>query len=315
MAADVLTVMIIAGGLAHEREISLRSGRRIATALKHRGHNVHVTDLQPGLFEKIDDINPDVVWPVVHGVEGEGGSLQDLMRLADVSYVGTEPEGCRISLAKPVAKSVVAKNDLRTPQSVALPQQVFQMLGVECILDAIEQRFSFPVMVKPSIGGSALGVTKVAGKDDLRHAMVNAFAYCPEVLIESFVPGREIAASIIDDGEGPRVLPLVEIRTDAGSYDYDARYNSGRSEFFCPADLSPDEEQALSTLALDCHRVLELRDLSRIDMILDDKGVAWFIDANVMPGMTDTSLFPLAAKTDGDFETIIESITTIAAER
>lgn len=314
MTNDALKVMIIAGGLAHEREVSLRSGRRVGTALKNCGHDVRIIDLAPGFFEELRSFKPDVVWPLVHGVEGEGGSLQDLLSLNDTQFVGTSAEGCRISISKPVAKSVVDKNFLKTPDFVALPQQVFQMLGAEAILESLTSHFEFPMMVKPSVGGSSLGVSKVCDAHELRHAMIDAFAYCNEVMVERFIDGREVAASIIDDAEGnARVLPLVEIQTDRGAYDYDARYNSGRSVFFCPPDIDDEDAQTCIDLALSCHRVLELRDVSRIDMILDKDGQAWFIDANVMPGMTDTSLLPLAASKDKGFEEVIDLITRRAA--
>ncbi|MDO5746633.1 MAG: D-alanine--D-alanine ligase [Actinomycetaceae bacterium] len=318
--AHQLCVAVIAGGLAHEREISLRSGKRLVRALKSQGHQVTLCDMDSSMMSTLDMIQPDVVWPMVHGTEGEGGSLQDLLDLLGWNYVGSTPEGCRISTAKPVAKSVVDKNGLRTPASMTLPQQLFQLVGATAILERIEHSFGLPVIVKPTEGGSALGITRAENAEQLRTAMVDAFAYGKEVLIEKFIEGREIAISIVDE-DGPKdcvhplALPAVEIRTDAGDYDYDARYNSGRTEFFCPADLNDQENAQMTQLALSCYRVLELRDLARIDMILDNEGYGWFIDANVIPGMTDMSLFPLAAQADKGFDLVIDMVTRRAAQR
>ncbi|MDO4613678.1 MAG: D-alanine--D-alanine ligase [Actinomycetaceae bacterium] len=309
------TVAVVSGGMLHERDVSLRSGSRLAHILRQAGHKVSIVDMSSHLLDDLERLNPNVVWPMVHGIEGEDGSLADLLTLCGLPFVGTEAAGCRIATAKPVAKAVVAKNGLATPDSVALPQTLFKLLGAATILDRVETALGFPVVVKPANGGSALGLSLARNAKELRMAMVDAFAYGEEVLIERFVVGREIAVSIVDDGDVSRPLAPVEIRTDSGDYDYDARYDTGRTEFFAPAPLSADETDAVTRLALDCHRVLELRDYSRIDLILDDDGVAWFIDANVTPGMTDTSLFPLAAERDSSFAGIASGLVSRAAER
>ena len=310
-----LKVAIITGGQLHEREVSLRSANRVATQLRQYGHHLEILELDRDLLSELNDFAPDVVWPIIHGREGEDGSLQDLLELSGLAYVGTGPNGCRISISKPVAKSVVEKNGLPTPRSVALPQMLFRQVGADTLLSEVSNRLGYPLMVKPSRGGSAMGITYVENERALRTAMVNAFAYDDEVLIERFVSGREISVSIVEEAGAPRALPPVEIRTDVGRYDFDARYLTGRTEFFAPAPLEPDLDDRVRSLALDCHRVLELEDFSRIDMIVDKAGNPWFIDANVVPGMTDTSLWPLAAQSDLGFGKLINVITCEAATR
>ena len=312
---ESLKIAIITGGQLHEREVSLRSANRVATQLRKCGHQLESLELDRNLLHALRDFAPDVVWPIIHGREGEDGSLQDLLELSGLAYVGTGPKGCRISLSKPVAKSVVEKNGLPTPRSVALPQILFRQVGADTLLGEVSSRLGYPLMVKPSRGGSAMGITYVGDESALRTAMVNAFAYDDEVLIERFIKGREISVSIIVEAGVARTLPPVEIRTDVGRYDFDARYLTGRTEFFAPAPLEPEEDERVRTLALDCHRVLELEDFSRIDLILDGDGKPWFIDANVVPGMTDTSLWPLAAQADVGFGKLIEAVTYQAAER
>lgn len=308
-------VAVIAGGTQHEREVSLRSGSRLAFALRESGAEVLTVDMSPDMIERLRAFNPDVVWPMVHGVEGEDGSLQDLLDLCGLEHVGTQPQGCRIATAKPVAKAVVAKNGLATPDAVALPQALFKRMGAAAILRQVEEAMGFPVIVKPANGGSALGLSLARDAESLRMAMVDAFAYGEEVVIERFVEGREIAVSIIEGEDGPVALPPVEVRTDEGSYDFDARYDTGRTEFFAPAPLTDTECDAVTDLALACHRVLELRDYSRIDTILDAQGRAWFIDANVTPGLTDTSLFPLAAQAYCSFEDVVSQLVSRACAR
>lgn len=310
-----MKIAIITGGQLHEREVSLRSANRVATQLRRFGYELHSLELDRDLLNSLRDFEPDVVWPIIHGREGEDGSLQDLLELCGVAYVGSGPKGCRISLSKPVAKSVVEKNGLPTPQSVALPQILFRQVGADTLLKEVSRRLGYPLMVKPSRGGSAMGITYVEDETGLRTAMVNAFAYDDEVLIERFIKGREISVSIVEEQGTARALPPVEIRTDVGRYDFDARYLTGRTEFFVPAPLDADLDKSVRALALECHRVLELEDFSRIDLIVDDAGNPWFIDANVVPGMTDTSLWPLAAEADKGFGKLIQTITLQAASR
>lgn len=310
-----LKVAIITGGQLHEREVSLRSANRVATQLRQYGHQIQILELDRDLLSGLNDFSPDVVWPIIHGREGEDGSLQDLLELSGLAYVGTGPKGCRISLSKPVAKSVVEKNELPTPRSVALPQILFRQVGADTLLSEVSKQLGYPLIVKPSRGGSAMGITYVENESGLRTAMVNAFAYDDEVLIERFISGREISVSIVEEEGTPRPLPPVEIRTDVGRYDFDARYLTGRTEFFAPAPLERELTERVHTLALDCHRVLELEGFSRIDMIVDEAGNPWFIDANVVPGMTDTSLWPLAAQADCGFGQLVNTITRQAACR
>lgn len=310
-----LKVAIITGGQLQEREVSLRSANRVATQLRQYSHTVKTLELDHNLLDYLREFNPDVVWPVIHGREGEDGSLQDLLELGGIPYVGSGPKGCRISLSKPVAKSVVDKNGLPTPRSVALPQILFRQVGATTLLAEVSTRLGFPLMVKPSRGGSAMGVTYVEDEAGLRTAMVNAFAYDDEVLIEQFILGREVSVSIIEESGESRALPPVEIRTDAGRYDFDARYLTGRTEFFAPAPLEDELDEAVRAVALQCHRVLELEGFSRIDLIVDNENNPWFIDANAVPGMTDTSLWPLAAEADFGFGKLIDAVTRDGAAR
>ena len=313
--ASGLKVAVIAGGTLHEREVSLRSGSRLGHALRLAGAQVRIVDMSRDMIAQLREFDPDVVWPMIHGIEGEDGSLQDSLSMCGWRFVGSGAQGCRIATRKSVAKAVVAKNGLATPPAVALPQALFKRMGAATILEEIPRALGFPVIVKPANGGSALGLSLARNAEELRMAMVDAFAYGEEVVVERFVAGREIAVSIVEGREGARALPPVEVRTDEGSYDYDARYDTGRTEFFAPAPLTDDELRAVTELALASHRVLELRDYSRIDLILDDEGTAWFIDANVIPGMTDTSLFPLAAEAEASFEQVVADLVERAMSR
>lgn len=307
-----MRVLVLAGGLSHEREVSLRSGRRVVEALRSAGVDATAHDVDSSLLHTLRDIRPDVVWPLLHGAYGEDGSLRDILELLGIPYVGTGPEASRVAWHKAVAKSVLSAAGIRTPESVTLPQSLFRELGARPVLEAVLARFGLPLVVKPVQGGSALGVNVVREAKELPRAMVDCFAYGDVALIEQCVDGTEITVAVIDQGDGPRALPPVEIVTD-GPYDYDARYNPGRTEYFAPARLRSDEIEAVQAVALTAHRELGLRHLSRTDLILDKAGIPWFLEVNVAPGMTETSLFPQAVRAEGmDLSTLYRGLVEVA---
>ncbi|WP_084039010.1 ATP-grasp domain-containing protein [Demequina sp. NBRC 110053] len=289
-----MDVIILAGGLSHERDVSVRSGRRVAEELRNRGMTVSVHDVDTNLIPTLREHDDAVVWPLLHGASGEDGSLQALLELTGSRYVGTRSREARVAWVKSVAKAVVARDGVATPDYVTLPQSLFREVGAEQVLDAIVDRFSLPLVVKPARGGSALGVTLVEQRQDLARAMVHCFAYGDTAMIETAVQGTEVAVSVIGTGDEAHALPPVEIVCD-GPYDYDARYNPGRVEYFTPARLDEDATRAVTEAAVTVHRRLGLRDLSRIDIILDGDRAAHVLDINIAPGLTETSLFPQAA--------------------
>ena len=315
MSTDSLKVLIVAGGLTHERDVSVRSGRRVANSLINQGFDAKVVDFDQNLPSEISAFGPDVVWPLVHGSLGEDGSLQSLLEGVGVPYVGSTPAQAMLASNKPTAKALVGAAGLDTPGWIALPQLLFRQLGAHNVLGMINSSLTFPLVVKPSSGGSALGMSRAQNPGDLRSAMVDAFSYEEHVMLERFIEGRDIAVSVVDLDEGPIALPPVEVATDDGHYDYDARYTTDESEYFVPARLSNDEMTDVQAAAIQIHELLGLRDLSRIDFIVDDNGSFWFIDANVSPGMTDTSLFPQAAEATGSFDEICAAIVRYVAGR
>jgi len=314
--SDLNRVTVLAGGLSHERDVSLRSGRRVAEALRDVGVEVDVRDVDAGLVAALALDRPDAVLPVLHGVNGEDGALRSVLELLDVPYVGTAPAACRMAFDKPTAKTLVAAAGVATPAAVALPHETFRELGAATLLEAIVAQLGLPLVVKPARGGSALGVAVVRRAEDLTSAMVGAFAYGTTAVVERFVAGTEVAVSVIDIGDGPRALPAVEIVPDGGLYDYTARYTAGMTEFFVPARLPVAAAQAAADVAVAAHRALGLRDLSRSDLIVDQSGTGWFLEVNVAPGMTETSSFPMAvAAARLDLGTLMRDLLAVAAAR
>ena len=291
-----MQVMVLAGGLSAERDVSLRSGRRVAEALRAARPDWMVVerDIDSTLLDDLAASRPDCAIPLLHGSAGEDGAVRDVLECLNLPYVGSRASSCRLAFDKAVAKTLVRRAGVHTPPSVALPHATFRELGAIGVMAAIEQGLGLPVVVKPTRGGSALGVSVVNEATDLPAAMVGAFAYGDVALIERFVTGTEISVAVVESPEGPVALPAVEIVPDDGFYDYASRYTAGTTQFYVPARLDPTAAQAAADVALSAHAALGLRDWSRTDLIVDADGTPWFLEVNVAPGMTETSLVPQA---------------------
>ncbi len=292
-------VVVLAGGLSHERDVSLRSGRRVAEAMAGVGVETAVRDVDAELLPWLRSETPDCVIPLLHGEVGEDGALREVLELARIAYVGSTPAASRLAFDKPIAKQVLSQAGLLTPASVTLPADTFREIGASAMMDSLIGYLGLPLVVKPAKGGSALGVSVVATPGELPGAMVACFAYGPVALIERCITGVEVAVSVLDADAGPQALPAVEIHADGGLYDYTARYTAGATEFVVPARLTEPVAAECARVAEQAHRVLGLRDLSRSDLMVADDGSVWFLESNVAPGMTETSLVPLAVEAAG----------------
>ncbi|MFY0408326.1 D-alanine--D-alanine ligase family protein [Solicola sp. PLA-1-18] len=287
-------VVVLAGGLSHERDVSLKSGRRVSDALRSAGLEVEESDLDAHLLEGLRADPPSCVVPLVHGEAGEDGAVREVLEMLGVPYVGSTPGACRLAFDKPVAKQVVAAAGIATPRSVALPHEMFRELGASTVMELLVGTVGLPLVVKPARGGSALGVSVVHEPAELPAAMVACFAYGSVALVEQLVRGDEVAVGVVDTGDGPVALPAVGIAPRSGVYDYAARYTAGETEFHTPAHLSPATAAEVARVAVAAHEALGLRHLSRSDLIVDADGTVWFLEVNVAPGMTETSSVPLA---------------------
>ncbi len=297
--AQPLRTVVLSGGLAFEREVSLSSGTRVVEELTRAGLDAEVRDADADLLPGLAAVPADAVFIALHGATGEDGALRAVLDLAGVPYVGSPAAACRVAWDKPAAKSVVRSAGVATPDWVALPHSTFRELGAGAVLDLIVARLGLPLMVKPASGGSALGVQKVARVEDLPAAMVSCFAYGETVMVERFVDGVELALSVIDLGDGPTALPAVEIAPQSGVFDYTARYTPGLTEYHAPARIADDVAARAAALAVQVHGELGLADLSRTDAIVSPDGEVHFLETNVSPGMTETSMFPMAVEAAG----------------
>jgi D-alanine-D-alanine ligase len=293
------TIVVLAGGLSHERDVSLRSGRRVSDSLSQHGIRVVMRDPDASLLGFLADSRPDVVWPALHGASGEDGALRGLLAYLDIPFVGSTADASRLAWDKPTAKVIVSRAGVPTPQSITLPRDTFRELGASAVLDIVTADLPVPVVVKPAQGGSAQGVTIVDSEDELPRAMVNAYTYSDVALIEQKIVGTEIAVSIIDTGDGPVALPAIEIEPISGVYSFEARYTAGETRYYTPARISEDVAARAAEVAVTAHKALGLRHISRIDLIVDAAGTPWFLEASTLPGLTETSLFPLALEAAG----------------
>ena len=309
-------VVVLAGGLSAEREVSLQSGHRVVGALRDVGVAAHLQDLGDDLVERLLRDLPDVVWPVLHGADGEDGSLSQVLELLGIPFVGSTAEACRLAWDKSVAGALVTAAGIGVPRSVTLPHAVLRDLGTRKLLPRIISRLGAHVVVKPVTGGSGLGITVVRDGGALATAMATALGHSDTCRVEQAVTGTEVAVGVVDAGDGPVALLPVEISPDSGSYDYEARYTAGSTEFHTPARLSAEVLQRVRDDAVTVHRALGLGSISRSDFIVDASGAPWFLEVNTAPGLTETSSVPLALEADGRLlPTWCRDLVAAAADR
>lgn len=294
-----LRAVVLSGGLNFEREVSLSSGTQVWEELVRFGVEAEIRDADADLLPGLAAAPSHAVFIALHGATGEDGALRAVLDLAGVPYVGSPASACRLAWDKPAAKSVLRAAGASTPDWVALPHSTFRELGAAAVLDLMVARLGLPLIVKPASGGSALGVQKVSDVDELPAAMVSCFAYGDTVLVERYVDGVEVSVSVIDLGEGPQALPAVEIVPASGVFDYTARYTPGLTEYHVPARVSGDVAARAAGLAVQVHQVLGLADLSRTDAIVSPDGEVHFLEVNVSPGLTETSMFPMSVEAAG----------------
>jgi D-alanine-D-alanine ligase len=313
-----MKVAVLKGGDSLERQVSLRSGARVEDALDRLGHEVVPVDVGPDLVDRLGAERPDVAFVALHGRGGEDGTVQELLELLGIPYTASSPSACMRCMDKVVAKHALRDAGVPTPDFYAFSQAAFEELGAARALPAIEERLDFPIVVKPAGQGSALGIKFAATAADVPGAIVAAFSYDTKVVLERHVAGRDLAVSVLEGPDGPEALPIVEaVPQDEDFYDFESRYEIGRTRFICPAELPDAVAERARELALESYRVLGCYGFARVDLMLDSAtGELTVLEANVIPGLTDTSLLPLAAEAAGiGFEALIARVLELAVAR
>lgn len=291
-------IAVLAGGASLEREVSLRSGHRVRAALAHRGIDAEVVDPAEGpLVETLVEGGFAACYIALHGKEGEDGTVQRLLELIGLPYTGTGPLACQVAFDKTTAKETLAAADVPTPPWVTIQAAALRDLGAGAALGRVVERIGLPLVVKPARGGSAMGLAFVEREGDLPAAVMGALSFADSVVAERRIEGTEVAAGVVGDPLEP--LPLVEVVPKSGVYDYAARYTAGATEYFAPARLDEATAARATEAALRAVGILGLRDVARADLIVDRSGAPWVLEVNVSPGMTETSLLPIAAQAAG----------------
>jgi D-alanine-D-alanine ligase len=298
----VSRVAVLKGGRSLERQVSLRSGARVQEALQRLDHQVLPVDVGPELVRALSADRPDVAFVALHGRDGEDGTVQELLEVLGIPYTGSGVSACIRAADKVLAKHAMRDRDIPTPDFYAFNETAFEALGAAQALPAIEQRLEFPIVVKPARQGSALGIKFARTPADVPSALVAAFSYDRKVLLERYVHGRELAVSILDDDGGrPVALPIVEaVPEEESFYDFESRYEIGRTRFVCPAELDPSIAAAAREIALDTYTLLGCAGFARVDLMLSQpSGDLFVLELNPIPGLTETSLLPQAAEAAG----------------
>jgi D-alanine-D-alanine ligase len=310
-----MRIAVLAGGRTPEHDVSLRSGHRVMTSLGELGHDAHLLD--PGeiqLTETIQALRPDLAYLALHGKEGEDGTVQRLLDLIGVPFTGTAAFACEIAFDKVLAKDALAAAGVRTPPWAVVEGWALRDLGAGVALDLVTDRVGLPCVVKPSRSGSALGVSIGRRTEDLAAAVMAALSFSGAAVVESQIVGTEAAVGFA--GEPLDSLPVVEIVPKHGAYDYAARYTAGATDYYAPARLPIDVAQACTSQAAEAVTALGLRDVARVDLIVDREQRPWVLEVNVSPGMTETSLLPMGAHAAGlGFAELCDRIVGAAVNR
>jgi len=287
-------ISVLMGGISAEREISLASGKAIADALESRGYKVSRVDVTSETFDIPD--GTDLAFIALHGTYGEDGAVQAYLAKKGVPFTGSDEKSSRMAFDKVLSKQCFEKYAVNTAR-------------YEVLRHGQPRTLPFPVVVKPPRQGSSIGLTKVTSEEEWIPAVAEAFKFDDEIMVEVFIPGRELTVGIV----GQEVLPIVEIRAPQGNYDYKAKYTKGMTEYICPAPLDEDTTRMCQQLAWKAFEALKSSGMGRVDIRLTDEGDPYVLELNTIPGCTETSLLPKAAKAAGiSFAELCEKIVQLS---
>jgi len=306
-------IAVLMGGRSLEREISIKSGQRVSNALRKLGHNVIKLDIDESIVDNLNTEKIDLAYIALHGKDGEDGTIQEILEVMNIPYTGPGVYPNVLSFDKIISKEIFTSHNIPTPPFYFLNTSSFRELGASKLLPYIVKKIGMPLVVKPSAQGSALGIKLVDKENDLPHAIIFALSYSKKVILEKYISGIELAVSIIGK-KNPRTLPVVEIAPKKKFFDFESRSKTGEVDYFVPARISSSADKKVKEVALAVHNSLKCTKLSRVDIILDKKEeVPYVLELNTSPGMTDTSLLPMAAEEAGmSFEDLVKEIINMS---
>ncbi len=291
---------VLMGGMSAEREISLKTGSSILDALIQKGYNAVAIDVDINIAETLKQSRIETAFIALHGLLGEDGAIQGLLEISKIPYTGSGLLSSAVSMNKDISKKIFNYHDLPTP-----PFQAFKLMGksITGIRELIH--IPLPFVIKPSEEGSTIGISIVKNEAEITNALSAAFYCSNEIIVETFIKGRELTAAVIN-GEA---LPLIEIIPESGFYDYQSKYTSGATKYVVSPEMDKETEIIIKELAVNAYNALYCCGAARVDFILNEENNPYILEINTIPGMTETSLLPKAAKKAGiSFENLVEKI-------
>ena len=306
-------IAVLKGGRSLERNVSLKSGGRVEKALRELGYRVEAIDVDARLVRRLKELKPDAAFIAMHGSGGEDGTVQELLDILGIPYTGSDVLPSVRCMDKVLTKHIFVADGVPTPPFYAFNRDAFQELGAADTLPYIGEELGFPIVVKPSSQGSALGIRFAHNVDELPAALISAFSFDNKVLLEKYVKGRELAVSII--GKEPRALPIVEAIPKSEFFDFESRYTMGKADYVVPAEIPGEVAAAAEEISLKVFSVLQCSGFGRVDIIMDENNGLHVLEINTIPGLTETSLMPMAAEADGiGFNGLVEEVLATALE-
>jgi D-alanine-D-alanine ligase len=310
-------IAVLMGGRSLEREVSLASGKHVCDALQALGYYVLALDVTADLVETLRSERPDAAYIALHGKFGEDGTIQELLEFLSIPYTGPGVVASALAWDKSVAKHLFVQHGVPTPPWVTLTADAFKEMGAATAIDLMgDAAGGYPVAVKPSRQGSALGLSRVKSADALADALLDALSYDTAAIVEHWVDGVELAVTVLGEKGEIEVLPAVEIVPRSGIYDFGARMADDAVDFFAPARLDDAVARRVAQVACEAHEALGCRDVSRVDLVVDADGTPFVLECNTSPGMTEMSLLPMAAAAAGmTFQDVVSRVTRAALAR
>lgn len=308
-----MRVAVLMGGTSAEREVSLRSGQAVASALRELGHEVVEVDVGPDIALRMTELreNIDAAFLALHGRMGEDGTIQGLLEILAIPYTGSGVMASALAMNKHLSKQILRARGIPVAEDEVVTAARVAEQGVGKVAEEVSARMEFPCMVKPNCEGSTVGARRARNIAELEEAIEEALLYDDLLLVERFIEGREVTVGLV--GGEPVVLPVLEVVASKGVYDYECKYTQGMTEYIVPAPIPDGLAERLRRLSLEAHSALCCEGLSRVDFMLDEEGRPYCLEVNTIPGMTSLSLIPKAAAAAGlSFHRVVEMVLETA---
>lgn len=307
-------VAVLYGGMSEEREVSLRTGGAVCKALQTKGYDVKPIDVDRQVAKRLLEEPVDVAFIALHGRYGEDGTIQGLLEIMGIPYTGPGVMASAVAMNKITTKRLLLDAGLPTPKFQILQNYEVAKQGIEATILDLKSKVVLPAVVKAATQGSTIGIYFVHRWEEMGQALEKAFGFDREVLVEEFIEGMEVTASVLGNDE-PQALPLIEITSVTGKYDYEAKYTAGMSEHIIPPRLAVEKQQEIQSLAVQAYKTVSCRGLSRVDFMITKDGKPYILEVNTSPGMTETSLYPDAARAAGiEFPELVDRLVRLALE-